>query len=296
MTRRPARLLLLAASALLGACGGSGPGAPAPQASLGYRIPTPPALEYVVGDTARVDLQAGGQAFPLSLQAMSRWKMEFTDGGNGRIRVTSTLADLVARISNPMIADQTADESAVTGPTVFTIDEAGDAELETIPELTGPAAGQFVSGPGLAHSFFPALPARAVRPGDSWADTLDYEDETGGAETNIHSIMNYTAVGDTVVGGATYLLVRNTGTSEQSTSGELMGTDFSQSVGGTTAGYFLWDMRQGALHSLEYRSDLEGTMALSIVPAPMTVSVKGHIHVERVMGTPATAPGAPPPR
>ena len=93
--------------------------------------------------------------------------------------------------------------------------------------------------------------------------------------------MSYTAVGDTAVGGARYLLVRAKGTSEQSASGMISSTDFSQTVAGTTAGYFLWDNAAGVLHSLEYRSELSGTMQVAILPVPLDVHVSSTFRIMR---------------
>ena len=276
MTRRP---ILLLSVALLAACASAVP-SPASRPPLAYRVPMPATVEYVVGDTAQVDLQAAGQKFPLSLNAASRWRMEFADTPEGRVRVSATLIDLAARISNPMTADQTADEGSVSGAVVFTLDAQGNSRIVSLPTSSAPAAAQFVSGAGIAYGLFPALPGRTVTPGDSWTDTLSYAEGTG-AGTEVHSVMTYTVVGDSAVGGVSYLMVRTTGISEQSTSGEVSGTDFSQTVAGTTEGHFLWDTRLGVLHSLEYHSDLSGTMILSIVPVPMDVHVRGLLRVER---------------
>ena len=280
MDRRP---FLLVSMAVLAACASVGPGsvAPRPPAPLAYRVPNPPVSDYLVGDTAQVDLRAGGQEFPLRLSAASHWRMEFAPAERDQVKVTATLTQLAARISNPMTPDQTADASSVTGAVVFTLDGQGNSTIVSLPTAAAPTAAQFVSGAGIAYSFFPALPARAVAPGDTWSDTLSYTDD-GGAGTKVRSIVSYTVVGDTVVGNGRYLLVRNTGTSEQATSGEVSGTDFSQTVAGTTRGHFLWDTRLGVLHSLEYHSDLSGTMMLEIVPVPMDVHVIGLLRVERV--------------
>ena len=274
------RPLLLLPAAFLAACAGPAAVAPVPSPPLAYRTPTPPTAEYLVGDTAQVDLQAAGQKFPLKLAASSHWRMEFRDTADDRLTVTASLLDLAARVSNPMTADQTADESSVSGAVVFTLDARGNSTIVSLPTSSAPAAAQFVSGAAIAYAVFPALPDRTVAPGDSWSDTLSFNEGTG-AGTNVRSVMTYTVVGDTLLGGASYLLVRTTGTSEQATSGEVSGTDFSQTVSGTTQGRFLWDTRLDMLHSLESQSDLSGTMMLSIVPVPMDVHIRGLLRVTR---------------
>ena len=274
MRRWPLLLLLLAP---LAACAGAGARVP----MLAYRVPVPPVVGYLIADTARVDVEAAGQGLGLGMVANARWRMEFLPADGDDMQVTATLLELAARVANPVTIAQTADESVVSGPVVFTMDPRGRATIVRLPTLSPPAAFQVVSGAKIAHAFFPGLPGRVVSEGEGWVDTVSYSTEEGAAGTTVRMVMNYTAVGDTVVGGAIYLLVRANGTSEQSASGVISRTDFSQTVAGTTAGYFLWDNAAGVLHSLEYRSELSGTMQVAILPVPLDVRVSGTFRVMR---------------
>ena len=276
MRRWPLLLLLLAP---LAACAGAGAGARVPM--LAYRVPVPPVVGYLIADTARVDVEAAGQGLGMGMVANARWRMEFLPADGDDMQVTATLLELAARVANPVTIAQTADESVVSGPVVFTMDPRGRATIVRLPTLSPPAAFQVVSGAKIAHAFFPGLPGRVVSEGEGWVDTVSYSTEEGAAGTTVRMVMNYTAVGDTVVGGAIYLLVRANGTSEQSASGVISRTDFSQTVAGTTAGYFLWDNAAGVLHSLEYRSELSGTMQVAILPVPLDVRVSGTFRVMR---------------
>ena len=273
--------LLLPLLAPLAACAGAGAGAGARVPTLAYGVPVPPVVGYVVTDTARVDVEAAGQGFELGMSASARWRMEFVPADADDIQVTATLLELAARVANPVTIAQTADESVVSGPVVFTMDPRGRATIVSLPGLSPPAAFQVVSGAKIAHAFFPGLPGRVVSAGEGWVDTVSYVTDEGAAGTTVRMVMNYTAFGDTVVGGARYLLVRARGTSEQSASGVISRTDFSQNVAGTTAGYFLWDNAAGVLHSLEYRSELSGTMQVAILPVPLDVRVRGTFRIMR---------------
>jgi hypothetical protein len=250
--------------------------------ALAYGVPIPPVVQYAVGDTARVEIQAGGQSFAVSVSVAESWRMEFAPTGAGA-RVTATLTDMDGRLSNPLTSPQSADESAVSGPVVFTLDRRGRPTVEALPTVT-PAVAQFLSGSGMAYTFFPRLPARAVQAGESWTDTVGYDTEESGARTTVQSVLTYTAAGDTTAEGARYLLVRWTGTTEQSSSGAIGGTQFEQAVAGTTVGHFLWDAAAGILRSLEYASELAGSMAVPIAPAPLDVRVRSRIRVARVAG------------
>lgn len=277
MTRWPLPLLLLAP---LAACAGAGGGVP----TLAYRVPVPPVVTYLVGDTALINVDVSGQDFDLGMTSSARWQMAFVSAEAEQVLVTATLSRLAARVANPVTIAQTADESVVSGPVVFTLDPRGRATIVSLPSLSPPAAFQVVSGAKIAHAFFPRLPGRVVSPGEAWVDTVSYTTEEGGAGTTARLVMSYTAVGDTVVGGDRFLLVRARGTSEQSASGVISNTNFSQTVAGTTEGHFLWDSSVGVLHALEYRSDLGGTLQVATLPAPLDVRVLGTFRITRTDG------------
>ena len=269
--------LMLPLLAPLAACAGAGAGVPL----LAYRVPVPPVVGYLVADTVRVDVEAAGQGFELGMSARARWRMEFEPADDDHVQVTATLSELAARVANPVTVAQTADESVVSGPVVFTLDRRGQATIMRLPTLSPPAAFQVVSGAKIAHAFFPGLPGRVVSAGEAWVDTVSFATEEGGAGMTVRMVMSYTAVGDTAVGGARYFLVRAQGTSEQSASGVISNTAFSQTIAGTTGGYFLWDNAAGVLHSLDYRSELSGTMQVAILPVPLDVRVRGTFRIMR---------------
>ena len=278
MTRPSRALLLLPLFALVGC---SGAGKPAPAGALVYGVPRTPTVDYVSGDSARIEIEAGGQRFAVSADVEEAWRMVFAAAPQGGVRVTATLTGMKGTLQAPMSRPQTADESAVKGPLLFTLDPRGHATVERLPEIR-PAVAQFVSGAGIAQGFFPRLPGRAVAAGQNWTDTVSYTTEESGAKTTVQSITTYTVAGDSTDGKATYLLVRTAGTTEQTSGGTLAGTDFDQKVQGTTTGHFLWDRAAGVLHELEYRGSLSGTMSVAIAPAPLTVTVNSVIRERRV--------------
>ena len=268
----------LASLVLLGACAAAPPAPPAPRA-LAYGIPSPAVVDYVVGDSARAEIMAAGQRFALNVTVAERWRMEFAAAAGGT-RVTATLTDLDARLTNPLSAPQTADESAVSGPVVFTLDGRGRSTIEALPTVT-PAVAQFLSGSGVAQTFFPRLPGRTVAAGDSWTDTVAYSATEGDATIDVSSVTTYTVVGDSLADGASYLLIRSEGTTEQSSEGTIAGTDFNQQVSGITSGHVLWDRAGGVMHSVELRSDLSGAMAASVAPVALDVRVRSVVRTRR---------------
>ena len=266
--------------ALAGALGGCAwPSPPVPPPGLAYRLPSPPTLGYRMADTVRVEIQALGQSLAVEGGARSDWRIEYEPDPRG-VRVTATLVDLDARMSNPLGPGQLVDESQVTGPVVFTLGPRGNPDVVSFPRIEAGAA-QFFTGGTIAHGFFPCLPGRSLVPGEGWVDTVSYSAAEAGAQTTVRTLWSYTAAGDSTVGDAAYQLVRASGETEQSSAGTVADAEFTQSVVGGLEGYFLWDARAGNLHSSEYRSDLSGTTEISIAPVPLEVRVRSIVRVAR---------------
>jgi hypothetical protein len=232
-----------------------------------------------MADTVRVELEALGQSFAVEGGARSDWRMEFAPDSGG-VRVTATLIDLDARMSNPLGGAETVDESGVSGPVVFVLDPLGTPRVVSLPELE-PGAAQFFTGSTIANGLFPRVPGRPVALGESWADTVSYAGDEAGARTTVRTVWTYTAGGDTTVAGSAYALVRARGRTEQSSGGSIAGAEFTQSVAGDVTGRFLWDEAAGLLHSSEYVSDLSGQTEVSIAPVPLAVRVRSVVRVTR---------------
>ena len=173
--------LLCALAGALGGC--AGPSLPVPPPGLAYRLPSPPTLGYRMADTVRVEIQALGQSFAVEGGARSDWRMEYEPDPRG-VRVTATLVDLDARMSNPLGPGQLVDESQVTGPVVFTLGPRGNPDVVSFPRIEARAA-QFFTGGTIAQGFFPRLPGRSLVPGEGWVDTVSYSAAEAGAQTTV---------------------------------------------------------------------------------------------------------------
>ena len=177
------------------------PAAVAPTPALAYGVPAPALMDYLMGDTSRVEIRAADQSFPVDAAASERWRMEFAPAGDGS-RITATLVDFSGSLICPLTAPQTIDESALSGPLVFTLDRRGRATIETLPGVT-PAAVQLVSGAQIAHTFFPRLPGRAVTTtGESWVDTVAFTGEESGVRITSSYVTIYTGAADSLAGSA----------------------------------------------------------------------------------------------
>lgn len=256
-------------SVTLAACGG---GPPAPP-SLAYSLPTLTGVTYVTGDTANMDLDAGGQTFQVDRGESSTLGATFTRAADG-LQVSLAVKDYSASQSNPMGEPAVADESGISGPLVFSLDRRGVATVVSQPQLTG-GARQFFEPLSMAHMFFPRLPGRGVHPGDSWTDTIRFEGRQGEGNVRSTSVMTYTVLGDSVLGQRKVLKLTMEGTSESSASGSISGMDYTQKVSGTVKGWVLWDLQRALMTEMYGDTDATGTMDVSAAPFPLTVHVRG---------------------
>jgi hypothetical protein len=251
----------------LAACGGGSTSPP----SLAYGLPTPADAAYEVLDTATISIEALGQSIDLQVESAAVYDLAFARADAG-VTVTLTVAELDATVAVPMAGPITVDENSVSGDLVFTLDRRGDAALVSAPAVDE-AAGQLVPPLQIAHSFFPALPGTPVRPGDTWTDTISYED-TGdstsvGGERLQRSVLEYTAVGDTTIADRTLLQISFDGSSEIRQTISMQGMDIEQATDLQLTGHVLWDQRAGLMFERVTTSTGAGSVRISRMPAEL---------------------------
>lgn len=257
----------------LAACGGGAP--PGPPA-LAYDLPRPAAVQYVVGDTATMDIDAGGQAMQAYVASATTLGTSFSRAPEG-VEVSMTVEELDAKVTNPLGA-VTADESGIDGTLTFRMDRKGAATVVSQPELNE-TSGQFFQPLTLATSLFPRLPGRAATVGESWTDTIRVEGEQGPGTIKATTIMTYTLVGDTVVDGRSALKVTMEGNTETSARGVTTGTDFQQTLSGKVSGWFLWDQQRNLMLESLTDSDARGSMEVTAAPFPLSVRIRSQNRV-----------------
>lgn len=273
------KLLALLPLSTLIACGGGAPAEPPPPPALAYELPEAPTAIYVQGDTAVVQVDAGGQMIDVTVASRATMSMTFEPAADGAVRVTATIDELDARATNPMAPPQTTDESEISGPVVFTLSRRGEGTLVSAPDI-GDAARTFISPGVMAATFFPRLPARAVDPGDTWTDTITVATDEEGTAMDATSIITYTARGDTAVDGTSLLLVTMTGEDERRVEGNMQGMDMLQEAAGTSEGYFLWDAARRLPVEVVYTTDSTGTMEVTAAPFPLGLRAESTTRIE----------------
>lgn len=253
----------------LAACAGGGgsPGAMAGPPALAYAMPPGGAVTYIQGDTVEMEIDAGGQILDVAVEMSALLDLAYAGAGDA-LEVSIDFRDFEISASNPMAGSQRGDESEIDGPVVFTMDRRGVGALVSGPEVDGVAA-QAVSPQTMAASFFPRLPGRAVTAGEMWTDTvtLEVQEEVGSTEGT--TIYEFTAVGDSVVDGSTYLKVAFTTHDERVSESTQDGTQISQDVEGDGAGWYLWDSSRSLVVQQFMQARLRGTMEVSMAPVPL---------------------------
>lgn len=274
------RSMLPALTLLVAACAG-GPPEPAVPPMLAYDLPEPPTSTYLLGDTTRVEVDAAGQSFDLSVASRAELTMEYARIAGGRgLRVTARIVDFRGHADNPMGAASSVGIDDVTGVLVFDLDRRGRARIVSALEADG-VAGQLLQPESFVAELVPRLPGRPVVTGSAWSDTISWESSGGDASSSATVVRSYTVTGDTVVGGRGYLKVRFEGDEERVISGRLMGSTFRQELAGPGAGHFLWDAEARRVESVEAASTLTGTMEIPLLSFPLSVRVRNTQRVRR---------------
>jgi hypothetical protein len=247
-----------------------------------YRVPDPPSLTYVTGDTTNIDIDAGAMGnLRMRGTGTSTMSAAFSRSAEG-IQVTARFLQLDARLSQPMGGAQTATEADVAGDIVFALDSRGHATVISLPEAKG-AAPQLANPQTLAYEFFPILPGEGMDPGDTWIDTLSYEVEVDQGMTESTSVLTYTLQGDTVLDGRSLLVITVTGRADVVGSGVTEGMEVIQVFSGDVEGTILWDPRRSIYVSGFFERDMDGTVevpAAGMPPMPMTVSGRSHVRLQ----------------
>lgn len=262
------RLFAFTAAATLAACGG---GTPKP-AGLAYGLPAVTDVTYTTGDTATIDIDAGGQSFQIDRWVSATLGTTFTRAPGG-LQVSVDVQALSGRQSNPMGAPATADGSGISGPLVFSLDRRGVVTVVSRPEVTGETRA-FFEPLSLAHGFFPRLPGTAARVGDTWTDTIQFEGPQGDGTIKSTSVMTNTVVGDTVVGNRSVIKIAVEGTVESSATGAISGMDYSQKISGNVKGWVLWDLQRALMTETYSDVDATGTMDVAAAPYPLSMRLR----------------------
>jgi hypothetical protein len=260
----------IVSAVLVAALTGCTSGPPSPPA-LAYGESAVESATYVQADTTSVDVSFMGQRMQLSQHGRAVYDVAFRTQ-NPAMDVVLTLRSLAATLNQPMGAPLRVDESSVDGVLEFTLDRRGDAVVVRRPSVAVEAS-QMVSGLGLAHTFFPALPGRPAVPGESWVDSLSFSGDEGPGTYSESSVLRYTVVGDTLVGGRSLLRIDFEGSMSMTNDMEFSGMPIHQESELDVAGTVLWDVQGGLMVERTRTESGSGTVRVPIAPLPLPITI-----------------------
>ena len=262
---------VIAAAVVLFFAAGCASGPPSPPA-LAYGVPSNADAVYSLGDTTMVEVNALGQRMELGIEGSAVYDVHFSPASDG-VDVRMSVRSLSARVTSPMGSPPSADESDIDGELVFSLDRMGNATITSEPVVSEVAA-QVASGLVIANGFFPGLPGRAVMPGESWVDTIDYSGSDAAGTRTERSILRYTVRGDSIVGGRAYMAITLSGTSEVSNEMDLGGMKISQSSDVALEGLILWDVQNNQMFEARRSGTGRGTVSVPIAPIPLPIEIE----------------------
>jgi hypothetical protein len=248
------------------------PAAPAAR-PLAYSTPAAPNLLYEFADSSVSDIQAGpAGAIRVSTGVRGTADLKFEAAGSSQ-RVTMTFTEFVGTFSNSAGGGAVNSTQAdIKGPVVLTISPRGVVNITTRPEIT--QAFRSVSGSdNVFRRFFVRLPARVVRPGTTWTDTISSEEVNEGLTSRTQNVIRSTYVRDTVVAGRTLNVIASESTRTLNVSGTTQGVEIVQRLTGTANTITLWDPERRALVLRSENVQLNGTFdlpAMSMTNLPIT--------------------------
>ena len=255
---------------LLAGCATAAPVTPpssAPEAEpaavmLAYPSAMPAPVQYEMSDTTRSRIEAGPVGvIDVVLANRSLSRLEFAAAGDST-RVTITMTEFSGTFSNSAApAPVTASITDITSPAVVTLTPRGASTLSQRPQVTQQFR-QVAGSDAVFRRFFMRLPARAVRPGAMWTDTVTSEETTDGLNSRTSDVIRSTYLRDTTVAGQRMALISTTSQRSVDVNGSSQGVDIVQKLAGTASGTALWDISRRLLVSRNESVDMRGTFDL----------------------------------
>ncbi len=267
-----------------GSAPGAAPVAP-PARPLAYGQPPTPTLAYEFADTSTSDIQAGAAgAIRVSTGASGTADLKFEPSG-GDQKVTLTFRQYSGSFSNSAGGGTMAATAAdIKGPVVLSLSPRGVVTLPQRPETT--QAFRTISGcDNIFRRFFVRLPARSVRPGATWTDTIASEESCGeGLTTKLQNIARSTYARDTVVAGRTFNVITSEAERTLEVSGTTQGVEIIQKLKGTANGLTLWDPEKRAVFSRSENATLTGMFdlpAMSMTNMPISATGRSILQLKQ---------------
>jgi hypothetical protein len=258
-------ILVLAAGAVIAAVAA---GTPAAAVTLEYKMPAGKVLRYEAKEDGREIMDLMGQVVETTTNTTSTFS--FTSQGlkDGNFLLGVTIEDMAISISS-MMGDMSPDMTPVSGKTFDMIVSRLGIEIDA----SGAEAITYESPNGTRNLasgfkiFFPDLPGKPVKAGDTWPSTFVIEEKSDAMDIRVDVQSLNTLEGFETVDGMECARI----VSKQ--TGVLTGTGYQQGVeiqlNGTLAGTDTWHF--ASKEGLYLKSKSDSTSELTISAQGMTI-------------------------
>ena len=260
------------------------PGQPAtpPARPLAYVTPNPPTLTYEFSDTSISDIQAGpAGAIRVISGSKGAVDLKFEPSGSDQ-KVTMTFTQFSGSYSNSAGGGTlTASPADIKGPAVLSLTPRGVVNVTTRPEIT--QAFRSVAGSdNIFRRFFVRLPARSVRTGFAWTDTITSQEVNDGVTTRLNNVVRSTYARDTVLANRTLNVITAEADLTLDVTGTAQGVEIVRKLRGTARIETLWNPERKAVVSRIENVQLTGTFdlpAMSMSNMPTTYSGRSVLRI-----------------
>lgn len=249
--------------------------------TLAYQFPEGKALAYRQASTESQYLDIMGQSMTTQTQSNLEFSAKQSASKDGQFTLGVTISAFKINVQGPQ-GEMAADTSSITGKNFDMVVSRLGKEMDT----SGASAIKYDFGSGdsrdlSAHfqSFFPDLPDRPVKTGDTWPSEETVTQKVGSGEIRITSKNVHTLDGFETVDGFDCARIKTTAT------GTLTGNFVQGGIGlslnckieGTETWYFA--IKEGMFIKSDSKGSLGGTLALGD-PVNSDVPITGETHQE----------------
>jgi hypothetical protein len=194
-----------------------------------------------------------------------------------------TFTQFSGSFSNSAGGTVNATPADVKGPAVMSVTARGVVSLTTRPDIT-PAFRSVAGSDNIFRRFFVRLPARSVRPGFEWTDTLTSQENNEGLTTRVQNVVRSTYARDTVLANRTFNVITSQVDRTLDVSGTAQGIQIVQKLKGSGQIETLWDPERKAVFARIENAQLTGTFdlpAMSMTNMPITQSARSVLRIRQ---------------
>lgn len=280
------RRSVLAAAVIL-ALAAAVPAASTPQAKPGaavvleYKMPAGRSLTYQNKSEQAQIMEVQGQAMDTQVANTSTVTFKSKGPKDQNLLLAVTIDDITASVTNSMQGDMSPDLAAVKGKSFDMVLSPLGAEVDVTgaEAITFSVAGESQSVASEFKTYFPDLPGKPIKVGDTWPSTTTVDEKNGPISVQVTLQNVNTLEGFETVDGMECAKVSTTFTGTVAGSGNQMGMDLA--ISGTTKGTGSWHfaVKDGVL--VKSASDSTSELTIDVTAAgmsiPMTQTVKGEV-------------------